>query len=137
MTIKETYNYLLQVRILDGKIHNCILQRETLRSCLLPSGIRYDTDKVQVSPSDQMSEIEAQVMDLEQKIQHLEAKKKIAIVSITKAIYKLPNENEQTVLMEYYIGKKSVEQIADGMNISTRGTYYIKRKAISNISKFL
>ena len=137
MTIKETYNYLLQVRILDGKIQNCILQRETLRSCLLPSGIRYDTDKVVVSPADQMSEIEAQVMDLEQKIQHLEAKKKIAIVSITKAIYKLANENEQTVLMEYYIGKKSVEQIAEEKDISIRGTYYIKRKAISNISKFL
>lgn len=137
MTIKETYNYLLQVRILDQKIHNCLLQRETLRDCLLPSGIRYDLDKVLTSPADQMSEIESQVIDLEQKIQQLQQQKKRSIVLITRAIYKLDNENEQTVLMEYYIGKKSVEKIADGMNISPRGAYYIKRKAISNVSKFL
>lgn len=137
MTIKETYNYLLQVRILESKIQNCILQHDTLRSCLLPKGIRYDVDRVISSPSDQMSEIEAKVVDLERKILRLKHEKQTVMVTITKSIYKLSSDNEKTVLLSYYIGRKTVEQIAEEMETSVRNVYYLKRKAISHISSII
>lgn len=137
MTIKETYNYLLQVRILESKIQNCILQHDTLRSCLLPNGIRYDVDRVISSPSDQMSEIESKVVDLERKILRLKHEKQTVMVTITKSIYKLSSDNEKTVLLSYYIGRKTVEQIAEEMETSVRNVYYLKRKAISHISSII
>lgn len=137
MTIKETYNYLLQVRILESRIQNCILQHDTLRSCLLPNGIRYDVDRVITSPTDQMSEIEARVVDLERMILRLKHEKQLIMVSITKSIYKLSSDNEKTVLLSYYIGRKTVEEIADEMETSVRNVYYLKRKAIQHISSII
>lgn len=137
MTIKETYNYLLQVRILESKIQNCILQHDTLRSCLLPAGIRYDTDRVISSPSDQMSEITTKVIDLEHQILRLKHEKQMVIVTVTKSIYRLNSDNEKTVLLSYYIGRKTVEQIAEEMETSVRNVYYLKRKAISHISSII
>lgn len=137
MTIKETYNYLLQVRILESKIQNCILQHDTLRSCLLPAGIRYDTDRVISSPSDQMSEITTKVIDLEHQILRLKHEKQMVIVTVTKSIYRLTSDNEKTVLLSYYIGRKTVEQIAEEMETSVRNVYYLKRKAISHISSII
>lgn len=137
MTIKETYNYLLQVRILESKIQNCILQHDTLRSCLLPAGIRYDTDRVISSLSDQMSEITTKVIDLEHQILRLKHEKQMVIVTVTKSIYRLTSDNEKTVLLSYYIGRKTVEQIAEEMETSVRNVYYLKRKAISHISSII
>ena len=137
MTIKQTYEYLLQIKILESRIQNAIIQRETLRSCLLPSGIRYDIDKVDTTPSDQMSGIEARVIDLEREIKGMERQKQKLIVQITNAIYRLQNDDEKTVLLAYYIGRKRIEDIADEIPVSVRTAYYIKRKAISHLAAIL
>lgn len=137
MTIKQTYEYLLQIKILESRIQNAIIQRETLRSCLLPSGIRYDVDKVDTTPSDQMSGIEARVIDLEREIKGMERQKQRLIVQITNAIYRLQNDDEKTVLLAYYIGRKRIEDIADEIPVSVRTAYYIKRKAISHLAAIL
>ena len=137
MTIKQTYEYLLQIKILESKIQNAIIQVETLRSCLLPSGIRYDLDKVQTSPADQMSGIESRVIDLEHDIKQMEHQKNRLIVQITNAIYCLQNDDEKTVLLAYYIGRKRIEDIADEIPVSVRTAYYIKRKAISHLAAIL
>ena len=137
MTINQTYDYLLQIKVIDSEIQNKTLQCETLRSCLLPSGIRYDLDRVQTSPEDQLAAIEAKCFDLEKEIRDLQHNKQRLLVSITNAIYKLADDSEQTVLLSYYIGKKKIETIAEEMPCSVRNAFYIKRKAVSHLAKIL
>lgn len=137
MTINQTYDYLLQIRRLEAKIRETTLQCEALRSCLLPSGIRYDLDRVQTSPDDQMSAIEAKVIDMEQDIRNLQANKAQAIVDISKAINKLEDDSERIVLLGYYIDKKTIRDVSQMINYTVRGTYHVKRRAVSHLAKLL
>ena len=135
MTIKETYDYLLQIRRLDGKIRLAIQQYEALKSQLLPSGIRSDLDKIQTTPEDRFSELEAITIDLEKNIKELRQQKQKAIVEVTRTIYRLKDDEAETVLLMYYVGRKPIEDIADAMNYSVRSVYYIKRRAIHSIAQ--
>lgn len=137
MTINQTYDYLLQIKVIDTEIKNKTLQYETLKSCLLPSGIRYDLDRVQTTPDDQLAAIEAKCYDLEKEIRDLKHNKDRILVAITQAIYKLADDSEKTVLLSYYIGKKKIEVIAEEMPCSVRTVFYIKRKAVSHLAKLL
>lgn len=137
MTINQTYDYLLQIKKIEAEIKNKELQRDTLRSCLLPSGIRYDLDRVQTSPEDQLAAIEARIVDLEKEIRELSHHKQRMLVTITNSIYNLKDDSEKTVLLSYYIGRKKIETIAEEMPCSVRNAFYIKRKAVSHLAKLL
>lgn len=137
MTIKETYNYLLQIKKLEAHIQNLMLQCDSLRSNLLPAGIRYDTDRVISSPDDKMSEIEAIVFDMEKEIKQLRQQKQRLIVEVTSSLYRLNNDEERSVLMLYYIGKRHMEQIATEIPCNIRTAYKIKKRAIQNLSRLI
>ena len=137
MTIRETYEYLLQIKKLEAHIQNAILQCESLRSNLLPAGIRYDTDRVMSSPDDKMSEIEAIVLDMEKEIKQLRQQKQRAIVQVTESLHKLSNDEERSVLMLYYIGKRPMEEIATEIPCNIRTAYKIKKRAIQNLSRLI
>ena len=137
MTIRETYDFLLSIRKIEQNIVKKFAQCEALRSCLLPSGIRYDLDKIQTSPDDPMSNIESQIMDLEKEILELQRAKAQKIAEISLKLCRLPDDNEQIVLLGYYIACKPMETVASMVNYSVSHTYYLKRKAISHLSRLL
>ena len=66
--LDEVYDFLM------GPYHKRLeIQRKEsliaeLRSCLLPGAIRYDADKVQSSPGDQLSEVMAKIDEMERQV---------------------------------------------------------------------
>ena len=66
--MKDKYNHFMKVRRIEYKIQRLKYRRTALESCLLPPAIRYDKDKVQVTPSDKVSEIVAEIDEIDRKI---------------------------------------------------------------------
>lgn len=138
MTISETYKYLESVRRIESEIRKQRLKHDALQSCLLPKAITYDKDAVQTSPEDKMSEIAAEVADIEANLQILAVTKYRTINDLSKSIAKLDSEDEQIVLMGYYIARRSIPDIAgEIIHYSERQTYRIKRRAVRNLANKL
>lgn len=129
------YDYMMQVRRLDLQIRRIGLQIQELESCLLPQGIRYDKDKVQTSPEDQLSRIVAKASDLRRKQQRLIRKKGRLVIEISENIERLSDENEKTVLTAYFLSRMQMTDIAAMIGYSTRQTYNIRQKGLQKIAR--
>lgn len=135
MTIAEAYAFLDSIRRTEAEIVKKQLQHDELQSCLLPVGIRYDLDKVQSSPSDRMSEIEAKVVDLEREIADLRALKAQLIVEVNAAIVSLENDTEQMILLGFYVGRLPGSKVAEIVHYSVRGVYKAKARAVRHLAE--
>lgn len=58
------HEYMMQVRRIELRIRRISLQIEELESSLLPQGIRYDKDKVQTSPANQLEADALRLIDV-------------------------------------------------------------------------
>ena len=100
---------------------------------LLPRGIRYDTDKVQTSPSDQMLEVAAKLDALERKMQTKLVKLNNDMVKAMTIVQAMPTpEYRQLLTLRYLTGRMSWDQIAEVMGYSVdhvRG--YLHKNAIN------
>lgn len=127
-------NFLYQVRTIDRTIWRLQLRRDELQSCLLPGAVRYDKDKVQTSPMDKLADIAAAVADLDEKISYLQRSKAAAILETSEAIERLADEREKVILTAFYIGKRSMEEIADKMGYSIQHTYRLRRAGVLKVA---
>lgn len=137
MTVSETYKYLESVRRIESEIRKQQLKHDALQSCLLPKAITYDKDAVQTSPEDKMSEIAAEVADIETNLQTLAVTKYRTINDVNESINKLDSDAEQTVLIWHYVVGRSIPYIAARIHYSERQTYRIKRRAVRNLANKL
>lgn len=135
MTISETYEYLESVRSIEARITKQQILVDEMRSCLLPKAITYDGDRVQTSPSDTMSSIVAEIADRERDLERLKIMKAELIKEISLAISKLADDNEQIILMGYYIGRLPMKKVAAMAHYSPRGAYKVKKRAVAKLSK--
>lgn len=137
MDLQETYNYLLQIRRKEYAIRRKQLLCEELRSSLGARAIQYDRDRVQTSPVDKVSEIICKVADLEDQIEQLQEEKALLIIEIGDAIEQLEDDNEKTVLAEFYIGRVPMAQVAEIINYSIRRTYYFRKQGAIHLGEAL
>lgn len=137
MTYKDTIEYLTRIKRIDAKIKALQLKHEAVLSCLMPSGIRYDVDKIQTSPSDPMSAMIAKAADIEKEIQRFKSLKYLAIISVSEDIHKLSDETEIVVMMGYYIARKPMGELANELNYSMSGIYRVKERAVEHLAKIL
>lgn len=104
---------------------------------LLPSGIRYDTLKVQTSPDDQMARVMAEVDEYERQIrEHLQ--KLIERQNIAFAhIGALERSDFRQVLTLYYLTGERLtwHQVADKMDLSEQRIYQLHNEAIEELEK--
>lgn len=112
---------------------------EALTDCylvLLPSGIRYDLDKVQTSPGDMMTQAIANANKYEQQI-----RKRIAELSKLRAdafnqIERLEDTRHRQILQLFFLsvtkdGKPyTMSGVADAVGYSRRQTYRLYNEAI-------
>lgn len=131
---EAAYDYLMQIRKKDNAIRRKELQCEQLKSCLLPGAIRYDLDKVQNSPSDQMSEIFGRISEIEDDIKVLHGEKAKLIIEISDTIESLEDDNEKTVLSEFYVGRIPMTIVAEDINYSPRRAYYFRKQGAIHLS---
>lgn len=132
---QETYDFLLGPRRIADAIWRKDLRRQELRSCLLPSGITYDKDPVQTSPEDSMARIMAEVDELDQQIDTLRRSMAMEILRISRVIDRLEDPREATVLDAYYLGRKSMQEIADHLHYSTRHVYRLRDDGVAKMSQ--
>lgn len=131
---QRVYEFLSRPKKFDMRIKMLEAKRAGLMSCLQPSGIRYDLDKVQSSPEDPMSRVAAEIDAIDREIISLQQEKAGAIVEICDAIDQLTNGNEKTVLTLYWVHGHKLADIAEilgytrdwAYKIYNRGTRHLK-----------
>lgn len=108
-----------------------------IKSCLLPGAIRYDKDRVQTSPSDQMSEVMARVDEMERQVEVLKAERSSLIIKVSDTLEKLSDDTEKTVLSEWYINRTRPEEISRIIGYSSRHMYRYKKEGIQHLCDIL
>ena len=133
----ETYTYLNQVRSIQKRLEERKMQLEFLESKLMPGALRYDTPKVQTSPSDQMSTVGAEIFDVQKEIDTLSDTLIAQLHDIEGTIDQLDNETERTVLKMYYLSCVNSPSIAKALGYSDDGIYTMRRRGARKIEKIL
>lgn len=120
---RQAYEFLNSVRVLQWRWLRLEARHDELISCLQPAAIRYDKDKVQTSPDDNMSKIIAEVMELEEEMDIIQKRRVQRIKEIIKVLNSIPSDEQRTALTMRFIGRKSVEVIADKMGYAIPTIY--------------
>lgn len=129
--------FLLQVRDLERTIWRLTMRRDELQACLLPIAIRYDQDRVQTTPEDKVATLAAAVADLDVQLQELRMRKADLVSEVADAIDKLDDDREKTILTAYYVGRISMEGIADKIGYSLSHCYRLRRQGVQHLGALL
>jgi uncharacterized protein YlxW (UPF0749 family) len=133
----EGYEYLNAVRNIDLKILRLGAKKKMLESCLYPSGIRYDLDKVQGSRENQMERLMGEISEIDKKIDALNAEKIKKAADIENTIDKLDNDETKTVLSFRFITDMRVNDIAEVRGYSPDWVYKRIREGVDEVGKML
>jgi len=128
------YDFLYRPRNILTQLRSAKSELEGLRLSMLPSAIRYDTDKVMSSPSDPMPEYGARIDELQTRIRELTAQYVKAQDAITDKALTLEGI-EQEVIMLRYVAHKTWNEIALELNRSERWMFIIHKKAVKRLEK--
>ena len=128
------YSHFMRVRRIEYKIQRLKYRRAALEACLLPPAIRYDKDKVQVTPADKVSEIVAEIDKIDRKIAELIADNLTAIREVSDAIDELDDDLEKAVLYGYLLAGKSMAAIAEDIHYTRQHTYRIYQKGLKHVT---
>jgi len=132
---KQAYDFLNSARVIHWQWLRAKAKHDELESCLLPAAIRYDKDKVQTSPEDKMSEICAEIAELQKLMNSLQVAKSNRIKEIDKAISSLSSEEERTVLTMRFINRIPVKDIAEAMGYAEPTIYKFLNQGGEHILK--
>lgn len=112
------------------------LRKERLYYSLLPSGIRYDIDKVKTSPRNLMPAYIAEVEEIDELIRSLKAMLREAENEILSAIAVL-DVAEAMIIRYRYVDGLSWERVAIEVNYSRRHMFRIYRESIIKLDQSL
>ena len=133
---QQAKEYFAQIRKTDRLIHRLDSTIATLRSSLTSTGSQLKQDKVQTSgPKDTLGETIAKIMSLEDdintRIDELVTMKKEAFSMISK----IPDLDQQNVLVGRYIQLKKWEDLAAEFEYTTQWLFEIHGKALLAFAK--
>lgn len=131
----NVYQLLYEPRRIDQQIGRINAKIRSLRDSLALSGVRYDIDRVQSSPSDRMSAVIAEIDALEHRRDELIDSRMQAVEAIETAVNGLEDDVEKTVLYMQYIGCESMDEIADEMHYSRRSAYRLRAQALRSLDR--
>ena len=133
---QQAKEYFAQIRKADRLIHRLDSTIATLRSSLTSTGSQLKQDKVQTSgPKNTLEETIAKIMSLEDdintRIDELVTMKKEAFSMISK----VPDLDQQNVLVGRYIQLKKWEDLAAEFEYTTQWLFEIHGKALLAFAK--
>ena len=133
---QQAKEYFAQIRKTDRLIHRLDSTIATLRSSLTSTGSQLKQDKVQTSgPKNTLEETITKIIDLEAKINaridELVSMKKEAFSMISK----IPDLDQQNVLVGRYIQLKKWEDLAAEFEYTTQWLFEIHGKALLAFAK--
>lgn len=139
MNTSEVKKWFSQIRKEQYEISHLKAMITNAELGLLPSGVRYDKDKVQTSPDDIMSRVLAKAMDMRTELEISITKLQERQIQAEKMIQQLENSDEREVMRYYYMdledGKPLTwEQVGIRMNYYKRHVLRIHGKALNNLA---
>lgn len=134
MTVREE---LYSVRASQAEINILQERIEEARYSLYPHAIAYDGDKVQTSPSDRMSEVEAKI---DEYIRMMQAKLRPLIerkIRAERMIDKLEDSRQRQALSLYFLSSKrmSMEDVGKQMGYAQSRTYDFWRAGLEELEE--
>lgn len=137
MDLKAAYDVLLSPRRISDEIWRKDLRRQELTACLLPIGIVYDKDRVRTSPEDSVARVMAEVADLDRQIEDLQHRRASRILEVSQLIDKIDDPREVTILDAYYLGQRSMTEIAEHLHYSLQHVYRLRSSGVEKMRKML
>ena len=117
---KSTFDKLNEARRLDGEIKRKRLHIEELETILMPKAIRYDIEKVQHEPVDNLADIVMEIAAIREDIVKLQKKMIAAIGVVRGMIERIENDNQKNVMTCRYIRCMSQEETAEWLRYTRR-----------------
>lgn len=138
MNERELRAWFKQVRKERYEIEHLKELINTAKTGLLPSGIRYDRDKIQTSPDDTMSKVMAKAVDMQRELENSIAELQERHIKTEQLITRLDNSDEREVLRYYYLDSSNGvpltwEQVAIRMNFAVRHVHRIHDRALVDL----
>lgn len=125
----ETREFLRRPMRLASLIQLKQSQLKELYYMLLPSGIRYDQDKVISTPEEKLAEIVAKMDEIEREIIELYRKKLTADQEVVDLIATLKKPDHINIMQMRYIERMSYKEIADATGFTEENVYKIHQSA--------
>lgn len=133
----DVYVFLTKPKKTKARIA-CIDERlADLRQMMLPSGIRYDTDKVQSSPEDPMLRYIERSSELEEERKQLLLQYQHEQEDIVKAIDTIDDVYVQQVMTMRYVSGKGWDDIIDHMPFVDRTIYRFHKSGLQDMARYL
>lgn len=133
MNKDEGRQLLGEVRKIDSRIRRMTMLIETLRASLLPSGIRYDLDKVQTSAKDTIPDVMAKISELEGKVIEMYLERADAVLRIEACIDSIEDPELREILTAFYSKGERARVIAKRIPCSRSGLYKMIDRAIQQM----
>lgn len=138
-------DYLSQIRRMDIMIAQDRQRLKELRSRMTSLGsMDYTKDRVQQTPSDQMSEKMAAYMDLIEEIEHQEVLMEQRKKQVIAKIRKMQSATYMDLLVRYYVNyqtrkgrRKTLDDVAREMNYSPEHIRRLHGQALIEFQKLL
>lgn len=135
--LRTAKSILFDVRSDITDINALNAQIEEIWLSQLPSGIRYDRDRVQTSPDDQMIKAAAKVEELAAELNEELEKLQIKRREAKRMIGRLKKANYRKVLRLYFLDIRllTMQDVADEMHYTLRWTYKLYKKALKELEE--
>ena len=133
MTKEELYTVLLAPSRIDNKIRHIDIKIQELEFMLYPSGIRYDKNNVQTSPSDKMGDVMAEIGDLMTLRDNLGTQMPKAMLEAEAVLSDLPRDEYNVMYFKYIGCIPTWEEVARKVNFTERHVFRIKKRAIAHL----
>ena len=111
--VNEAKDFFRQIRKEQAEVEHLQSLIAKTRLSLLPKGIRYDTDRVQTSPGDPMTETAAIIADYNRQLNESLAKLVERKIRAEQLIMSLDNTDERDILRLYYMETQEVSDSSE------------------------
>lgn len=133
----KLYHILTEPKRIKSKIKRISERIEDTRLMMLPSGIRYDMDKIISSPSDQMLKFAEKLDELDKEKQKLTKEYFEARDYLFELVDNLSDETKKDIIQNHFILNKKFYQIAERIQYSEAQTYRLYADAIEELENMI
>lgn len=129
-------HFLQAPRALQRKCKNIEMQLDTLRRSMEPQGIRYDKDRVQITPSDPMLAYIEHLEELQQKY-CTTYRAFIKALSNFEAMVDRLEPDQCHIIMERWLNDTDYAVITEQLNLSDATVYRLGAEAVKAMEEYL
>lgn len=133
----ELLKILTKPRNIKAEMRRVDARIEDTRLMMLPSAIRYDTDKVISSPSDPMLKFAEQIDELEQQKKKLKEEYLVARSKLLNLVDKLSDNIMKDVIQARYMSEMRFKDIVETIPVEEAQMYRLHNKAIGEMEEII